>query len=152
MVIEVPEKPTPRRIQLAKRSIASDFHKFMPEFEKVSYVESFKNRRLPLSQTKQARPERTVISSPTCRILHLSLQKPKRKTSVPVSYIRISCSRSTQRYDGFLLCRLRVNENLFEDSSTSRLCLIGLEMQGSSFLRTFVTLTLFSLPDFAACR
>jgi len=56
MVIEVPEEAYfLEGIQLAKRSIASDFHKFMPEFEKVSYVESFKKPPAPAEpKPKQA--------------------------------------------------------------------------------------------------
>ena len=54
MVIDVPEEAYfLEGIQLAKRSIASDFHKFIPEFDKVSFVETFRKPQVPSEQKPQ---------------------------------------------------------------------------------------------------
>ncbi len=48
VMIEMPEEAYfLEGVQLAKRSIASDFHKFVPEFEKVSFVEIFRKPQAP---------------------------------------------------------------------------------------------------------
>ena len=54
VTIEMPEEAYfLEGIQLAKRSIASDFHKFMSEFEKISFVETFKKPQTPSEQRPQ---------------------------------------------------------------------------------------------------
>jgi len=53
-VIELPEEVYfLDGIQLAKRAIAADFQKFMQEFEKVSFVETFKKPQAPSEQKPQ---------------------------------------------------------------------------------------------------
>jgi peptidylprolyl isomerase len=54
VVIDMPEDALfLEGIQLAKRSIASDFQKFMPEFEKVSFMETFKKPSAPSEHKPQ---------------------------------------------------------------------------------------------------
>ena len=63
-IIDVPEEAFfLEGIQLAKRSIASDFNKFMPEFLKVSFIETFKK---PQAQApSEPKPQQTGTQAST---------------------------------------------------------------------------------------